>query len=81
MNKLTEKLVRAYIKGFNDTTDKHVRMLTFEEVVKDPRYGIVYCTHEILKELKEFLVIRQPDGVTDIYNILDAAIKDGHWSK
>lgn len=41
MSPLLEGVVRAMVESFNKTMDTHVRPLTFEEVVNDPRHGIV----------------------------------------
>ena len=38
---LLEDVVRAMLDAYNDALDRHVRPLTYEEVVRDPRHGTV----------------------------------------
>lgn len=41
MNKAVELVARAMIDSYNDTSDKHLRQLTFKEIINDPRHGVI----------------------------------------
>lgn len=53
MSPLLEKVVRAMVASYNKTMDTHVRQLTFEQVVNDPRHGIVQAAQAAIKAIQE----------------------------
>lgn len=53
MSPLLEKVVRAMVASYNKTMDPHVRPTTFEEVVNDPRHGVVQAAIAAIKVIKE----------------------------
>lgn len=54
MSPLLEKVVRAMVASYNKTMDTHVRQFTFEEVVNDPRHGIVQAAQAAIETVKEW---------------------------
>lgn len=50
---LVEKVAKAMIKSYNDTMYQHVRPLTYEEVFKDPRHGIIQAAKAAIEVMKQ----------------------------
>jgi hypothetical protein len=49
---MNEKVTKAMIKSYNDTMDKHVRPITYEEVLNDPRHGTIQAAQAAIDIIK-----------------------------
>ncbi len=47
---LIKRCIEIYVEKVNESLDKHVRSLTYEEVL-DPRYGLVESVKAIIEEV------------------------------
>jgi hypothetical protein len=55
---LLEVVARAMIASYNDVNDQHLRPLTYEDVLTDPRHGIIHAAAAAIKAVRDFDVAK-----------------------
>jgi hypothetical protein len=51
---LVEAVARAMVGSYNGVNDQHLRALTYEDVLTDPRHGIIHAAVAAIKAVREY---------------------------